>query len=148
MSIKDDVTLLKTVPMFARVDNSQLNVLAFSLERITVDPGDVLFRDGDRGDGAFVVADGRLNLNRRVGKGELSVTAERGTLVGEQSMFAEVPYRGTATAQSRTTVLKISRELFYKVAEEFPDLAVEAMRSVNTKLNHTLDDLQLVQRQL
>ena len=44
--------------------------------------------------------------------------------------------------------LKITKELFYRVAEEFPDLAVEAMRTVNDKLDATLADLRLVQREL
>jgi CRP-like cAMP-binding protein len=148
MSIKDDVALLKAIPLFSKVDASQLNVLAFSLERLALDEGEVLFRDGDDGDGAYVVIEGSLELARRTAGKETATTVERGTLVGEQTMFAPVPYRGTAKAQGRTQVLKISRTLFYKVAEEFPDLAVEAVKSVNEKLNHTLADLRTAQRNL
>src|SRR5690606_5740074 len=135
MSSKDDVALLKGLPLFARVDSSHLNVLGFALERTELENDETLFRDGDAGEGAFLVTAGNVVLARRIAGREATVNAGRCTLIGEQSMFADVPYRGTAKASERTTVLRIGRDLFYKLAEEFPDLAVEAMRSVNEKLN-------------
>lgn len=149
MAIKDDVALLKRIPLFGKVDESQLNVLAFSTERITVRAGEVLYKDGQPGSAAFVVVDGKIAIHRgsKAG-GEADIIAGPGSLIGEQSMFASVPYRGTATAKEPVVALKISKELFYRVAEEFPDLAVEAMRAVNDKLDATLADLRLVQREL
>ena len=75
------------------------------------------------------------------------VIARRGSLIGEQCMFAGVPHRGTATAIFDVEAMKISKELFYRVAEEFPDLAVAAVRAVSRKLDATLTDLSIIQRQ-
>ncbi len=149
MAVKDDVALLKRIPLFAKVDESQLNVLAFSTERVAVRKGEILYKHGQPGSAAFVIVDGEIGIKRN-DKSEdgPEVVAGPGSLIGEQSMFASTPYRGTATAVSPVMALKISKELFYRVAEEFPDLAVEAVRTVNEKLDATLSDLRLVQRDL
>jgi len=149
MSVKDDVALLKQIPLFAKVDESRLNVLAFSTERISVREGDVLYKNGQPGAAAFVIVDGEIGIRRLNKPDEVpEIIAGPGSLIGEQSMFAGVPYRGTATALATVVVLKISKDLFYRVAEEFPDLAIEAIQAVNEKLDATLADLRLVQRDL
>lgn len=149
MSVKDDVALLKKIPLFARVDESRLNVLAFSTERVDLREGEVLYKNGQPGAAAFVVVSGEIGI-RRSGKAEDApeIVAGSGSLIGEQSMFAGVPYRGMASAMTPVVVLKISKELFYRVAEEFPDLAIEAIQAVNAKLDATLADLRRVQRDL
>ena len=149
MAVKDDVALLKRIPLFAKVDESRLNVLAFSTERVAVRKGHVLYKHGQPGSAAFVIVDGEIGIqrNEKSDSGP-EIIAGPGSLIGEQSMFASAPYRGTATAISPVMALKISQELFYRVAEEFPDLAVEAIRTVNEKLDATLSDLRLVQRDL
>lgn len=149
MAVKDDVALLKRIPLFTKVDESRLNVLAFSTERVNVRKDEILYKDGEPGSAAFVVVDGTIGIRLRAkADEEPEIVAGPGSLIGEQSMFAAIPYRGTATAQSPVVALKISKELFYRVAEEFPDLAAEAMRTVNDKLDATLSDLRLVQRDL
>ena len=149
MAVKDDVALLKRIPLFAKVDESRLNVLAFSTERVNVRKGDVLYKHGEPGNAAFVVVDGELGIRHHVeADEEPEIVAGPGSLIAEQSMFAGVPHRGTATAMSPVVTLKISKELFYRVAEEFPDLASEAIRTVSQKLDATLSDLRLVQRDL
>ena len=149
MAVKDDVALLKRIPLFAKVDESRLNVLAFATERVNVRKDEVLYKHGEPGSAAFVVVDGTIGIRLRAkADEEPEVLAGPGSLIGEQSMFAAIPYRGTATAQSPVVALKISKELFYRVAEEFPELAAEAMRTVNDKLDATLSDLRLVQRDL
>lgn len=149
MSVKDDVALLKKIPLFAKVDESRLNVLAFSTERVNIRAGDVLYKNGQPGAAAFVIVDGEVGIRRLSKPGEApEIVAGSGSLIGEQSMFAGVPYRGTATALSAVVALKISKDLFYRVAEEFPDLAIEAIQAVNEKLDATLSDLRIVQRDL
>ncbi len=149
MAVKDDVALLKRIPLFSKVDESQLNVLAFSTERVNVRKGEVLYKHGQPGSAAFVVVDGEIGIQSGGNdEPEPDIVAGPGSLIGEQSMFAGVAYRGTATAISPVVTLKISKDLFYRVAEEFPDLAAEAMRTVSEKLDATLADLRLVQRDL
>lgn len=149
MSVKSDVALLKKIPLFAKVDESRLNVLAFSTERLELGEGGILYKNGQPGAAAFVVVSGEIGIHR-LGKPDEApeIIAGPASLIGEQSMFAGVPYRGTAIALTPVVLLKISKELFYRVAEEFPDLAIEAIQTVNAKLDATLADLRLVQRDL
>lgn len=148
MSVKDDVTLLKQIPLFAKVDESRLNVLAFSTERISVNVGSAIYKDGQPGSAAYVIVEGEVGIRRPDAEnGDFDVIARRGSLIGEQCMFAGVPHRGTAIALFDVEAMKISKELFYRVAEEFPDLAAAAVRAVSKKLDATLTDLNIIQRQ-
>ena len=55
MQLKDEVDLLRRVPLFAGVAPSKLKLLAFTSDRVSYRPGDVLFKQGDPGDAAYVV---------------------------------------------------------------------------------------------
>jgi len=124
-------------------------VLAFSTERVSVRKGEVLYKEGQPGDAAFMIVEGEIGIRRTKAPGtEPEIIAGPGSLIGDQAMFASVPYRGTASALSPVMALKITKELFYRVAEEFPDLATEALRTVSEKLDATLADLRLAQRDL
>ncbi|MGE0212842.1 MAG: cyclic nucleotide-binding domain-containing protein, partial [Parvibaculaceae bacterium] len=58
MLLKDEVGLLKKVPLFAQMDPAKLKLLAFTSERMAFQPGQVLFRQGDQGDAAYVIISG------------------------------------------------------------------------------------------
>ena len=56
MSLNEEVELLRNIPLFAKLEPSKLKLLAFTAERITYDPGQVLFNQGDVGDAAYILS--------------------------------------------------------------------------------------------
>ncbi len=58
MSLNEEVELLRNIPLFAKLEPSKLKLLAFTSERITYEADQVLFRQGDVGDAAYIIVEG------------------------------------------------------------------------------------------
>src|SRR5262250_3025339 len=59
---KDEVALLRSVPLFAALSARQVRRLLSDAERARYGPGRTVVRQGARGDAFFVIADGEANV--------------------------------------------------------------------------------------
>ncbi len=122
MTIEDDIAFLERIPILRRLGAPALRILAIGAEGYRVESGQVLFTAGDTADGAYAVQQGSFTL--RPGRGaEADVIAGPGTLLGESALLAETIRPATATAREPSTVLRISRAMFLKMLEGYPDAA-------------------------
>ncbi|MBM3548800.1 MAG: cyclic nucleotide-binding domain-containing protein [Alphaproteobacteria bacterium] len=145
MSLAEEVALLKSIPLFAKIEPSKLKLLAFTSERLAFDPDQPLFRQGDPGDAAYIVIDGEVSISIDApaapeGRIELAKLG-RGAIVGEIAILCDVPRTATVTARGKTVTLRISKDLFFRLITEFPQIAVEVMRELAHRLENT--NLQL-----
>ena len=124
MTIEDDIAILTRVPTFARLGFSALQIVAIGSESKALAEGETLFRAGETTDAGYVIQEGSLKLiaddPRR---SDASVTFGRGALIGELALITETVCSATAIAAEPTLVMRISRSLFRKVLEGFPDAA-------------------------
>ena len=58
MSLIRDVEVLRNVPMFANIEPAKLKLVAFTSERLTFDPGDTVFSEGEVGDAVYIIVEG------------------------------------------------------------------------------------------
>ncbi|MEN8196437.1 MAG: cyclic nucleotide-binding domain-containing protein, partial [Pseudomonadota bacterium] len=71
MSLQQEVDLLRKIPMFAKIEPAKLKLLAFTSERLSYSDGDVLFRQGEAGDAAFVIISGQAEISIATDEGPL-----------------------------------------------------------------------------
>jgi CRP-like cAMP-binding protein len=126
MALKDDIALLKALPIFDGLSDEHLRLLAFGAERRRLEPGHVLFREGAAADSAFVVTAGMLRLTRHSQSGgEVLVgEAQAGAMLTEIAMIAEAQRHFTAISVQDSEVIRISRTLFHRMLEEYPEVAL------------------------
>lgn len=88
-------------------------------ERLAFDPGQILFREGDAADSAFLVIAGTvaMSIHTRHGPRVLN-TLGPGDVVGESAIFSDAPHTATATAATRVEVLRVSRALFSRTVRD------------------------------
>ena len=138
MSLQQEVDLLRKIPMFAKIDPAKLKLLAFTSERISYAEGDVLFRQGDVGDAAFVIINGEAEVSIDTDKGPLVVARLRNhDFVGEIAILCDVPRTATVTARSKVEALRITKDLFFRMVKEFPEIAIEVMRELAQRVENT-----------
>ena len=138
MSLKEEVDLLRKIPLFANIDPPKLKLLAFTSERLIFDAGQVLFQQGDMGDAAYIVIDGEADVIIETEGGPITVaTAKRNDIVGEIAILCDVPRTATVKAKSKLDTLVISKELFFRMTTEFPQMAVQIMRELAQRLEQT-----------
>ena len=132
MSIEDDIAFLERVPTLRLLGRTALRILAIGAESRYVHDGEALFHSGEVADGGYVVQEGSFEV-RSAAPGAHELIAGPGTLLGELALITDTARPATAIAREPSTVIRISRSLFLKMLEGYPDAA------------HTLRD-QIAQR--
>lgn len=150
MALKDDIALLSGVPLFRDLNDEQLRLLAFGAERRRVAAGQTLFRQATPADCAYVVASGSFQLTRQDSRGASTKvgTATAGALLGELAMISAVPRKLTAVAAEASDVIRITRPLFQRMLEEYPDLALLMRERITANLAGLLGQIGGVEARL
>jgi len=125
MALADDIRLLSQVPLFSDMDSDQLRLIAFGAERRTIGEGQALFREHSPAECAFVIANGRFQLSTLGRDGHLHAEKDvgTGTLLSELALVTMVERKYTAIALQDSEVLKVTRSLFHRLLEEYPQAA-------------------------
>ena len=146
MSLNEEVNLLRKIPLFSNIAPSKLKLLAFTSERLKFREGTELFHQGDMGDSAYIIIDGSVKVIVSTPNGDVKVAEmNKNDIVGEIAILCDVPRTATVIADQDVEVLKISKELFFRMVGEFPQMAVEIMRELAIRLERTTSQLTQVQ---
>jgi len=145
MTIEDDIAFLERIPSLALLGRPALRVIAMGSENRTLRAGEVLFQAGDTADGGYVVQQGSLALKPdTLGNGAQEIVVGPATLLGELSLLIENTRPLTATALDRTSVIRISRSLFLKMLEGFPDAAARLRDHIAARAEQTAREMEKV----
>ena len=143
VSLKEEVDLLRNIPLFSKVDPSKLKLLAFASERLTFARGQELFRQGDSGDAAYIIIAGEAEVLVDAPGGPVAVAqVGKNDLVGEIAILCDVPRTATVKALSDVVTLAISKDLFFQMVSEYPQFAIEVMRELAERLDRTTGQLR------
>lgn len=149
MSLNEEVELLQKIPLFAKIEPAKLKLLAFTSERLTYEPGQDLCRQGEMGDAAYLIMEGEADILVDGPNGAIKVAkAGRNEIVGEIAILCDVPRTATITATSKLETLRITKDLFFRLVKEFPEMAVEIMRELASRLERTNGQLAEANRKL
>ena len=109
-----------------------------------VQADEILFREGDPGDVAFVVESGAVEIFRIKGKQEVVLaTLERGSLFGEMALIDHQPRSANARASSESVVKQIGRKEFLQHLRSSPDAAFKMMQQLVAIIRQLNDKLCL-----
>jgi len=146
MSIDQEVEILRRIPIFAQIDPAKLKLMAFASERVTYKPGQTLFKEGERGDAAYIVLKGTADIIISGDNGPLRVAElSENEIIGEIAILCDIPRTATVQAATELTTLKITAELFFRMLMDFPEMGVEIMRVLAHRLEQTTAQLRKVQ---
>jgi len=144
MSLEDDIAFFEQVPTFAVLGKQALRILAIGAETKRLASGAVLFYAGELADGGYVVEEGSLLLEPGTASEGREVVVGRGTLVGELALLTDMVCPATAIAKEPTVVVRISRSLFKKMLEGYPDAAEKLRDIMASRLNNWERELSTV----
>jgi CRP-like cAMP-binding protein len=138
MTITGEVQSLQKVPMFRDVDAGKLKLLAFTSDRLTYSPGDVLFRQHDVSDAAYVVLDGEVDVVLESAPQPITVAhLTAGALVGEMGVLCDSARTATVVAATNVVALRIEKDTFFDMLREFPQMTIAVMRDLARRLEQT-----------
>lgn len=146
MSLRTDIELLSRVPLFRGMNDEQLRLLAFGAEKRSLSRGQTLFSRGTRVSTAFVVASGTIGLATHTRAGNRRIEdAGPGSLLCELALISEHECSLTAVAVDDCEVLQVTRSLFSRLLDEFPQLAIALDQRIRDNLNRMINELSRVE---
>ncbi|PKA40778.1 cyclic nucleotide-binding domain-containing protein [Rhizobium sullae] len=139
MALTDDINLLSQQQLFRGMSADQLRLIAFGADRRLISTGQMLFREGSPAESAYVVAGGALELSTADPDGHPKVKhiAGPGTLLSELALVTLVERKFTAVAREDSSVIRITRALFHRLIEEYPDAA----RIIESRIRDNIAEL-------
>ncbi|MBN9070640.1 MAG: cyclic nucleotide-binding domain-containing protein [Rhizobiales bacterium] len=142
MLLKDEVGMLKRVPLFSGVEPGKLKLLAFTSDRVSYSAGQVLFRQGEEGDAAYVILSGTADILVETDGGQIKVAeVEPNAIVGEIAILCDVSRTATVKANERLEALRIRKEHFLRMLRENPEMTIEIVRVLAGRLSTTTAEL-------
>ncbi len=104
-----ELSLLRSIPIFAPLPGTPLEHLAGRLVPLRVDAGTVIVKQGDSGDRFYVVAEGEVDVSV---DGARVTELGPGGYFGEIALIRDVPRTATATARTDVVLYALEREDF------------------------------------
>ncbi|MCX7361745.1 MAG: cyclic nucleotide-binding domain-containing protein [Alphaproteobacteria bacterium] len=144
MNLNEEVEILKGVPIFAKIEPARLKLLAFTGERMNFAEGQELCHQGEPGDAMYVILGGVADVLIDTPTGQIRVAElKKNGFVGEIAILCDVPRTATVKAREPLATLKISKDMFYRLVAEFPQMAIEMMRELAHRVEDTNQKLRI-----
>jgi CRP/FNR family transcriptional regulator, cyclic AMP receptor protein len=122
-----DVSLLKTIPLFADVPDEQLRKIAPFAETDEFVDGQVVVKEGGYSNHFFAIEEGTAKVERN---GEQIGDLGPGDVFGEQGLLEKQERSATVTATSRLRVIKIEHWELSRMRKTMPEVVEELRRKV------------------
>ncbi|HXR55729.1 MAG TPA: cyclic nucleotide-binding domain-containing protein [Casimicrobiaceae bacterium] len=149
MDVSQEAEMLRNVPLFSGMSASELKLLAFTSEVHCFAPGEILMRQGDPADCAYVILEGEADVLARTHAGEFVVaTLGRNAVPGEIGVLTDAPRTATVRATTPLRALRISPEVFLRLASSRPDRALHVMRQLSAHIANDLRALATLKEEL
>jgi CRP-like cAMP-binding protein/Fe-S-cluster-containing dehydrogenase component len=120
---------LRSVPMFAALDQQFIDILRDKVELVRYAKGDVICQQGDIADSFYLIRMGFVKVSEPHPGGELVLAyLGRGGYFGEVGLLGGGVRTATCTALDHIELVRIHAEEFHRMVERFP----EVRRSLET----------------
>jgi CRP-like cAMP-binding protein len=126
-----EISLLRSLSIFAPLGVPEIESLARSLEHVEVEPRTAVIRTGDRGDRFYAIAEGTVEVRR---EGKPVGTLTRGDGFGEIALLRDVPRTADVVALTRTLLYALAKPDFVSAVTGHPAAAAESDRLVRERL--------------
>lgn len=130
---------LRSVPLFASLDDDAARELRSLLSDKTVPQNTRLFRQGDKGDAMYLIESGRVRISIRDEDKQEVTLAElaQGDFFGEMSIIDGRDRSADAKVIDDAQLAILSRDSFLSFVRNNPDVALEMLSALTDRLRRT-----------
>ena len=127
---------LDSCPLFRPLNAGELKALRQVCQQRNFAAGQEIFKEGDTGDGLYVVAEGLVLISGLISGSIRHVFSQisPGEIFGEMAVLENKPRSASAVAQKPTTVYFVPRDAMLKLVENSPHLSLGLLREISHRL--------------
>ncbi len=144
MSLDDRWHFLRNVPLFAGMDDIELEQLVGNLKRRSFIADQTIFYQGDPGHAVYIIESGqvRIYVHGEYGQEVSVMIYGPGDIFGEMSLLDRQPRSATAIALEDSVLLAMSDDDFYRHLQQSHQLALNLMLALSTRLRETNEAIE------
>ena len=109
----------------------EIKIFRNARDTMALEPGDVLFGEGEPGDVMYAVVEGQVDLSL---DGTVVEEVGPGGILGEMALIDSAARSATATARIAATVAPVDRKSFMFLVQEHPTFALQVMAVLAERL--------------
>jgi signal transduction histidine kinase len=126
---------LRKSPLFEGLSDEELQRLMDMAEPVPLRAGDVLMRQGDLGDAAYVVIRGEFEVQKQSGQSMIKIDVRSpGDVVGEMALLSRTSRTASVIAKTDGETLRIPSEAFEELLTSSSTAALAVLRWVMARL--------------
>lgn len=130
----DKIAHIKSIPLFAKLSQKELNEVAAHSDEISVPAGQNLAEQGTTGSECFIVVRGEITVRRN---GRKIATKGKGEIVGEMALLDQLPRSATLVTSKDSDILVISRRDFRLLLGDLPQVSRKLLETLSERLRDT-----------
>lgn len=130
------ISIPRNIAMFDRLDEQELKIVAKYMNYRDVEPGEFVFKEGEKGAYMCFVAEGELEVLKKNLEGESVIlsTLQTGASIGEMAVIDNFPRSATVRAKNKGTLLTLSRYSFDTILKQHPPIGIKLFQSLSRLL--------------
>jgi CRP/FNR family cyclic AMP-dependent transcriptional regulator len=131
--------ILRSVPLFALLDDDETAVLAAQVEVKNFGARERIYKKGDAGGQAYVMISGKVRVST-VDEDQQEVIVDepaRGEFFGFASMLEQTPHQTNAIALEETSCIEVSRDDIAVLLQRKPNAGMDLLTTLGRQLHAT-----------
>ena len=126
---------LRKSPLFEGLSDEELTRLIDMAEPVALRPGEILIKQGDPGDSAYVILTGEFEIQKQTGQSLIKIDVRNpGDVVGEMALLSRAPRNATVISKTDSETLRIPQEAFEELLRSSSTAAIAVLHWVITRL--------------
>ncbi|SHK50687.1 Cyclic nucleotide-binding domain-containing protein [Desulfatibacillum alkenivorans DSM 16219] len=140
MASQDILECLSVIPMFEDLTHEQMLAVSKQTLLLTVEAGETVFREGDKGDFVCFVAEGLLAVVKSLEGGKFAelTSLPQGSSIGEMAVIDDFPRSATVIARKPSQLITMTRSQFHRVVTENPEIGIKLLKGIARVLSMNL----------
>jgi len=127
---------LRKSPLFQGLSDEELQKLMDMAESVSLRAGDVLIKQGELGDSAYVLIRGDFEVQKQSGQSLIKIDVRNsGDVVGEMALLSRAPRSASVIAKTDGEALRIPQEAFEKLLSSSTTAAMAVLHWVMARLS-------------
>lgn len=108
----------------------------------TYNDGEVIFKEGEKGEVMYVIQAGKVRIKRDSTSGELTLgVLETGEIFGEMALFDRLPRSATVVALGGARILSVDRKKLFPTISRDPTLLFKILETMSQRIRKLDDEI-------
>lgn len=135
LSLTEVMLFLKRIPLYSSMSLEQLYTITTHLTERDIQPGEVIFQEGDSSCELYLIVSGAVHIVKQRGEATHTIATDAaGDYFGDMAIFENRPRSAGAVAAEAGILLVLSPERFRQIILQEPAISFEIFRELSARL--------------